>query len=331
MAAFELAREALAFLEQHRLPPSEVYRDLAARYLAAPGSPLAREIDAATDGGLRLTAADATRLVDLYCRDRSDDILWREHRVARQADALGSLAAEAHDVTRALGADLGAAQATPADTDAIVARLVQAERELADLRAELALLRDTLASGAPRRDNGRDELTAALDQAGGERLLQEVALSGRSYVMVLFATDALVGINARYGRSVGNNVLSAFAATLRQSFPDEELIRWSGNEFIVVMRDVALIMARARADEALRAFHARRLKLRGSGETIDPVTASVGIVVGRGDETTASLEQARLHLAAARDRVAADSAIMDRYSRDDVHEASPHRIGDPAD
>jgi diguanylate cyclase len=300
MPAFDLAREALAFLEQHRLEPSPAYHDLAARYIADPQSALARDIDDQTDGGLRLTADAATMLIDRYCRDVPRDVAWRERQVARQADELGSLAADAHDLTRALGEDIGTAgSSAPVDQDAIVTRLAQAERELADLRSELARLRDAITGGESRDAGpGRDGLTAALDQAGGERVFREFALSGRPYVMVLFAIDGLVAVNARYGRSVGNNVLSAFAATLRESFPDEELIRWSGNEFIVVLRDIALTMARALAEEALDAFHARRLKLRGSGDLIGPVTASAGIVVGKGDETTASLEQARANLAA---------------------------------
>jgi len=300
MAAFDLAREALAFLERHRLDPSPANQDLATRYVADPQSALARDIDDHTDGGLRLTADTATMLIDRYCREMPRDVAWRERQVARQADELDSLAADAHDLTLTLGADIGAAGGrVPVDPDAIVARLAQAERELADLRGELARLRDAITGGAPRvAGHERDGLTAALDQAGGERLFREVALSGRSYVMILFGIDGLVGINARYGRSVGNNVLSAFVATLRESFPDEELIRWSGNEFIVVLRDVALTMARALAEEALDAFHARRLKLRGSGDVIGPLTASAGIVVGKGDETTASIEQARANLAA---------------------------------
>jgi len=300
MPSFDLAREALAFLERHRLDPSPAHQDLASRYVANPHSALARDIDDHTDGGLRLTADTATMLIDLYCRDGPPEVTWRERNVAMQADELGSLAADAHDLTRTLGADIGAAGGrVPVDQDAIVARLAQAERELADLRGELARLRDAITGGAPRvAGHERDGLTAALDQAGGERLFREFALSGRSYVMILFGIDGLVGINARYGRSVGNNVLSAFAATLRESFPDEELIRWSGNEFIVVLRDVALTMARALAEEALDAFHARRLKLRGSGDVIGPLTASAGIVVGKGDETTASIEQARANLAA---------------------------------
>jgi len=255
-----------------------------------------------TDGGLRLTARSLETLSDRYLPARPDRATERETAVTRHADQLDALTSDAQALTQSLSNDVTAmsidAQGWPEST-ALVTRLSDAERELADLRGELARLRDAITGGAPRvAGHERDGLTAALDQAGGERLFREVALSGRAYVMILFGIDGLVGINARYGRSVGNNVLSAFAATLRESFPDEELIRWSGNEFIVVLRDVALTMARALAEEALDAFHARRLKLRGSGDVIGPLTASAGIVVGKGDETTASIEQARANLAA---------------------------------
>ncbi|MEC3910897.1 diguanylate cyclase [Sphingobium sp. CR2-8] len=222
----------------------------------------------------------------------------RERTVARQADELGTLTSDAHDLTEALGRDVGIIVNQPdrslINTDNLVTRLSAAERELAELRDDFMTLRNAIDNpGQPRADVDQDELTRALNQTGAWRVLEPLLREGHSYVLIMFVIDDLVSINAKFGREVGDNVLNAFAATLRQEFPKEDLIRWNGNEFLIVATDIAATAARIQTDEALAAFAARRLRLRGTGEWIGTVTASAGIVTSRGEEPEAILELAR--------------------------------------
>lgn len=304
---FEQAREALAFLERHRLEPSASHFEFALRCIAAPTSALARDVYEATYRGAPLTAEDVLALEERHrVEGRGATIDRRERMVARQAEELETLTSDAHDLTEALGRDVGSfvkqSAAWPTGTADLIARLSEAERELADLRADFTALRNAIgASGSHRIDVSHDELTQALNRMGASRVLEPLVQTGRPYVLMAFVIDDLSGINNRFGRPVGDNVVNAFAATLRDVFPDVELIRWAGNEFVVVASDLATMAARARAEDALAALKARRLKLRGTGEWIGAVTASAGLVVSQGGQPEAALARARenAHEAAA--------------------------------
>lgn len=185
-------------------------------------------------------------------------------------------------------------------TSDFVARLSDAERELAELRSNVEKLQAHIAGREEvQEDIGRDALTQALNQTGAQSLLEAFTRDARDYVLIMFSVDDLTELNEHFGRSVGDNILDAFAATLRQFFQEQELIRWSGNKFVTVMRGTALMAARLIAEEALVAMADRRLKLRGSGEWIGVVTASAGIVVSQNETITEVLERARANVLAA--------------------------------
>lgn len=306
-ASFDRARLALDFLKQHRLEPSVPHYGLALALLTNPRSPLACEIELLTGDGLRLSAEAAADLSRRFLA-AEPTIGAREQAVARQAAELGALSTDAHDVTSALERDVGAfasqAEAWPRETDRFVTRLSDAERQLAEVREEIARLRTRIGGDAPGpltegEDMGRDPLTQALDQSGAQRVLNQLVDYKRDYVLLMFGLDDLIGINDRYGRPVGDNVLNAFTATLSEIFPRQELIRWTGNEFVIVMKDTGSTAVRLLAEEALAAMRARRLKLRGSGLAIGVVTASAGMVLGRDEPATVVLDNARARLSEA--------------------------------
>lgn len=302
---FEQGHRALAFLEHHRLEPTAIHYDLALSYVTNAAPDLMREIDEQTEGGLRLTYEAAAKLVDRYLLGNPKIIIGhRERTVAQQTEQLGTLTSGAHDLTSALERDVGTivaqAEEWPKATSDFVARLSDAERELAELRSNVATLQNQIGGVDDLRGHvDRDDLTQALNQRGAQDVLEKLTSDGRTYVLIMFSLDDLAEINERFGRSVGDNVLNAFASTLRQVFQEQELIRWSGNEFVTVMKDIALTPARLLAEEALATLEARRLKLRGSGEWIGIVTASAGIVVGQSEMTAVVLERARANVLSA--------------------------------
>jgi diguanylate cyclase len=313
--AFDRARRALNFLELHQLDPSPAHFDFALAVICAPGSKLSEAVALYTDGGLRLTAAAVHMLVERYLSPPREQTLDRRERtVARQAQELGTLTTDAHHLTEALGRDMGAfvaeaggqagdGQASlPAAAADLVVRLSDAERELAALRSEVVQLRDNIVPLPVPVDTDRDDLTQALNRSGARGLMERADESGAGHVVLAFSVDALEAINDRYGRAVGDNILNAFAATLQQAFDDEELIRWSGNEFLFIVRDLPASAARLRTEQALASFAARRLRLRGSGEPIGTVTASAGIAIGHPGGQEESLILARSHAALAASR-----------------------------
>lgn len=301
---FEQARKSIAFLEHHQLEPSAVYYEMALAYITDALPDLVKDIETRTDGGIRLSGGEADKIVQDFLGKNRAVLDKREKEVAQQTRQLGDLTSEVQEVTSGLERDVAntVSEATgwPEATNEFLSRLSDAERELAELRGNVAKLQARIDSkGDDGSDQGRDALTQALNRDGAHDLLRNLTSDGRSYIIIMFGLDDLAELNAKYDRSVGDNIINALASTLRDFFQEEELIRWSGNQFVVVLRDTPLMHARMMAEEALVAMSQRRLRLRGTGEWIGVVTASAGIVVGHREITTDVLELARANLVSA--------------------------------
>ncbi|WP_455384315.1 diguanylate cyclase [Acidihalobacter prosperus] len=135
-----------------------------------------------------------------------------------------------------------------------------------------------------------DHLTGALSRVGGIDLLQRyVNLSNRDpqrpLAVVSFDLDDFKRVNDTYGHDSGDRVLrgvaKGIAAVIRRS---DCLVRWGGEEFLVLLPGAALEDARGIAD-----------KLRGVVRTATrdmlpmPITASVGVAAYRRGESIAEL------------------------------------------
>ena len=301
---FEQARKSLGFLEHHQLEPSAIYYEMALAYITGSLPDLVKDIDERTDGGIRLARDEADEIVQDFLGKNRAVLDKREKEVAQQTRQLGDLTSEVQEVTSGLERDVAntvkGATGWPEGIGEFLNRLAGAERELAELRSNVAKLQariDGKADDGP--DQGRDTLTQALNRVGAHDLLRNLTSDGRSYIIIMFGLDNLADLNAKYDRSVGDNILSALASTLRDFFQEQELIRWAGNQFVVVLRETPLIHARVMAEEALLAMSQRRLRRRGTGEWIGVVTASAGLVVGHREITTDVLELARANLESA--------------------------------
>lgn len=299
------AQAALRFLEKHRLDPSADHYRLALGYVTGSEPALIQAIDREIDGGLRLTEEAAAALLgQLPVGDARNALHHQRATMSAQADQLGSLTSEAHDVTAALGRDVDAMVTQggdrPGEASVFAARLAAAEGELSSLRHEVAMLSHQIRAGeGGDRDPDRDALTQALSREAGEAVIRALAGAERSYLMILFVLDDLIGVNERYGRAVGDNVLAALSATVRHRFPDDPPIRWSGNEIVLATSRMSHVTARAAAEAAVEEFAGRRLKLRGSGEWIGTVTASAALTVGRSEPIDGVLTRVREKAASA--------------------------------
>lgn len=302
---YSQGKRVLAFLEHHRLEPSTENYDFGFRLLSDPASGLSRDVEEWTYGGLRLTQSAVTEIGQRHLPTNGGAAIGnRESEIARHAEELSTLALEAYEVTSELGRDVGSIasqiQESPEDVGILVARLSSAERDLADLRNEVSALRESIATPKGQASNpDRDEMTNALSQIGATQVFDPIIESGRPYVMMMFIIDKLDSINSKFGISVGDNVLNAFASNLRSIFPEEQLIRWTGNEYIIATSRLTAKAASLLVDEALAALGARRLKLRGTGEWIGVVTASVGLVVSQNEPPDIVLRRARANALAA--------------------------------
>lgn len=294
----DASREALSFLDQHSLPRTTDSYALALQLVLHPYGILGVEVARLTDGGVRLTEDDVRTLMPLVreheMAERHEDRTRMERELGEQAERLETLTADARQITSGfttefatlsharrgsndIGPDSGAVALL---LEQLIARIARTERDLEELAGHVAALRTRIDS-VPQNDDV-DQLTGVMSRTGARALIEGLASDPHGYVIATCSLDDLEGINERYGRSVADNVLRAFVATLRQTCEGAEIIRWQGNLFVVVLRGRPLSTVAGMMEDARGAMQARTLRLRGSGAPIGVVTLSGGVAVGIG-------------------------------------------------
>ncbi|WP_312490482.1 GGDEF domain-containing protein [Sphingomonas sp.] len=292
---WDAEHEAALFLDEHRLDHCPDNRAVILYAIRHPDSALGREVARRTDGGVRLTSEDVVALRPLLRAHEEAGAgqgAWQRD-LGVQADRLEALTSDARQITSDFTSDMAALSRAHRDaTDAsgtkdvavlieqLIARIARTEHDLAQLSGDIASLRDRIET-APR-DADVDPLTGVMSPVGARRLIAELADQPHGYGLATCGLDDLDVIEARYGRSVADNVLRAFVATLRQACEGVDIIRWQDNLFVLLLRGRPLAHLALMMEEARAAMLARTLRLRGSGEPIGAVTLSAGVAVGMG-------------------------------------------------
>ena len=128
-----------------------------------------------------------------------------------------------------------------------------------------------------------DRVTGLFNRHAGELALErEIARVRRTrgpFSLALFDVDRLKQVNDRHGHIAGDAVLKQVSAILTSTFRASDLaVRWGGDEFLVLLPDVAAPGAMVFAERARTQFE----KL--SPEGAEPITLSAGIVQAGPDE-----------------------------------------------
>ena len=293
---FDASREALNFLDRHRLPRSTNSYALALQMVLHPDGPLGADVARRIDGGVRLTEDDVRDLMPLVREHETGKVAPvrtpMEREIYAQAEQLETLTQDARQITSEFTSDVSALSHAHRGADDVgpdagtiamlleqlIARISKTESDLADLAGSIANLRTRMEQGSPNDDV--DLLTGVMSRTGARALVEGLAGESHGYVVAACSLDDLEGINERYGRSVADNVLRAFVATLRQTCEGADIIRWQGNLFVVVLRGRPLSTVVGMMEDARSAMQGRTLRLRGSGEPIGVVTMSSGVAVG---------------------------------------------------
>lgn len=159
---------------------------------------------------------------------------------------------------------------------------------------------EVLARSREASEQANEELRQALDQleqaAGTDRLtgtwnrrrfedgaIQLIALSSRrgdALSLILFDLDRFKHVNDTFGHGVGDTVLKSVASTVRDQLRvSDALVRWGGEEFIVLCPDTTLAGATILAEKIRRAVEAQALPQVGM------VTISLGVAQHQQAET----------------------------------------------
>jgi diguanylate cyclase (GGDEF)-like protein len=162
---------------------------------------------------------------------------------------------------------------------------LQLRRELSDSGRRLALLGEInaalqLEARELVEQANTDPLTGTLNRQGLRAALMSTASLLAPPVAVVFADiDHFKGINDRHGHDVGDAVLRDFAAAIHAEIrTNDRLVRWGGEEFLIVCPATGAEQARQLAEKLRAALHA------GTWPAGLRVTASFGIAARAPDE-----------------------------------------------
>lgn len=125
------------------------------------------------------------------------------------------------------------------------------------------------------RESMNDSLTGCFSRNSGEKLLEmqygQASRSGTSFALAFIDLDFFKQVNDKYGHDAGDRVLMEATSALRSHQRSSDiLVRWGGEEFV-------LVMPKTDGEQAQVALE--RMSRSGFGERPDgtPLTASIGI------------------------------------------------------
>jgi diguanylate cyclase len=321
--AYDLARQALAEMERHRVWPTPLNYELWLHYVGHPGGALAQEIERLLSSGEAITEDISEGLAATYLpkarlneqiRD-AGDLLTRELTSVAEAIQKAKRSNEHYGQTLAgAGKSLddqldAAALKQTIDSLSSATRRVQREnstleKKLADSAAEVTRLKEHLEQ--VRRDATTDALTnlanrKAFDDELG-RACAEAREKGEPLSLAVIDIDHFKNFNDTWGHQTGDQVIRYVSSVIgRMAPPPRFAARYGGEEF-------AMIFPRERGQEVIDTLEeirvevsSRILKRRSTNEDLGAVTVSAGFAeMLPGESTEALLERADAALYASK-------------------------------
>jgi len=108
-----------------------------------------------------------------------------------------------------------------------------------------------------RRLADRDPLTGATNRRALREIFKTVQATGA--MLLFFDLDGFKKINDDHGHAVGDNCLKIFAGALKESFrPDDHVVRYGGDEFLVIAQGLDAATARDRIEKLTAILNTHR-------------------------------------------------------------------------
>jgi diguanylate cyclase len=326
----ELLRLTLPKMSRHGGGYHPVSYALWYDYVSGENEALRAAVDAALASQERLSHAATHELYQRYLVDRAEEAVSKArtelmallgqmessvHRADSQTsgfnthlDNFGREIARSDsmaDLKNHVGGMMDQVRALSQSLGALHGELGRGRDEVRRLSDELQRVRDEVLT---------DPLTGLLNRRGFDRALDESLDTARSggapLSLVMLDIDHFKRVNDSYGHVFGDRVLHGVAAAIRSSIGRvEAAARYGGEEFAVVLPDLDLDAACAKAEHIRSAVERSRIR-KANGETIGNLTVSAGVATYRpGEEALVLVERADKALyaskSAGRNRVTA--------------------------
>jgi diguanylate cyclase len=284
------------FLRANKLDPSPVNYDLAHRFFCSDDPQLVAAVDTAIarDGILRPEIA--IEISEAASSQLSAELLEQLLGKAQQnmTVAAGLVIQSTADVKaygsaleRGAGAiDAGGETATRALgllvelTRTMMGKTQDAEKQLQDMSAQMASLRDNLAEAQAIAES--DPLTGLANrrafQASLLTAIKQAEEEGYPLSVAFCDIDHFKKVNDTHGHDTGDRILKLVAEALNEGVGEDTLVgRFGGEEFLVLFDGIMARRAAMRVDEVRDELGNRSLVNRTTGEPMDCVTFSAGV------------------------------------------------------
>jgi diguanylate cyclase len=313
--AYDLAREALATMERHKVWPTPLNYELWLHYIGHPGGALAQEIERLLSSGETITEQISESLAAAYLpkarlneqiRD-AGDLLNKElasvaaaiQKAKRSNEQYGQTLAGAG---RSLDEDLDASELKrtieqlSSATRRVQRENTSLEKRLADSAAEVTRLKEHLEQ--VRRDATTDALTNLANRKAFDeeltRACAEAEATGEPLSLAVIDIDHFKGFNDTWGHQTGDQVLRYVSSVIgRMAPPPRFAARYGGEEFAMIFpgeRGAGVVQT---LEEILTEISSRMLKRRSTNENLGAVTVSAGFAeLLPGETVEALLERA---------------------------------------
>ncbi len=146
----------------------------------------------------------------------------------------------------------------------IVHRRSESAKQISEMHSVVQGLRSSRPGHSAEELARKDPLTGLIERAGAEVALASAVKEGQPVYAAVFVADRLDMINARFGRSVGDDLLLFFSHHIAHGLKEaDRLYRWTGPAILAILhRETSVASVR----EDINALFARRLTLNVTSE-----------------------------------------------------------------
>ncbi len=294
----EYLRLALDHMGRHRIPVDPANYSVWYEYVSGKNSQIKLVLDCALTKPDTVTPDFSRSLYERYIANEHRIIIKKirkelgnvlESLLTHIIDAGGELTrfgTMINDYSRKLRSDLDA-ESVRAIVDDILSetevirhsslilkeRIISSTREIENLRRDLDKVREEAWTDMLTGLKNRRYLTNLFEQESGH-----ASETGKPLSLIMIDIDHFKHINDIYGHIMGDQVLKTAAAMIRNCVKGRDtVIRFGGEEFVVILPDTPLKGAVILAEQICAYFKNMNWKRKDTGETIGRICVSIGV------------------------------------------------------